>query len=199
MKRIPASILALMLAAAAGLALAAEPVLGPPCDGCDIAFRGMPENPPADSRIAPPGEPGEPLVLDGIVRRADGTPAEGIIVYGYHTNAKGRYPGRDSRHGELRGWAKTGADGRYRFETIRPGAYPGRTDPQHIHLQIIEPGRGTYYLDDVVFEDDSRLVGRHRHDRSNRGGSGIVTPRRDPNGTWHATRDITLGANIPGY
>jgi protocatechuate 3,4-dioxygenase beta subunit len=175
------------------------PVLGGPCEDCEIAQRGMPAEPGPVARIAPIGEPGEPMVLEGVVRSADGKPAAGIVVYGYHTNAKGRYPGRDARHGDLRGWARTGADGRYRFETIRPGAYPGRRDPQHIHLHVIEPGRGTYYIDDVLFADDPRLTPERRARLAGRGGSGVTTPERDADGTWRVRRDIVLGRNIPGY
>ena len=175
------------------------PVLGGPCDGCEIVHQGMPAELGATARIAPVGEPGEPLVVEGVVRTADGAPAAGIVVYGYHTNAKGRYPGRATRHGDLRGWARTGADGRYRFETMRPGGYPGRRDPQHIHLHVIEPGRGSYYIDDVLFDDDPRLTPERRARLAGRGGNGITTPKRDADGTWRVQRDIVLGLNVPGY
>lgn len=175
------------------------PVLGGPCEGCEIVHAGMPAQLGATARIAPVGEPGEPLVVEGVVRTADGAPAAGIVVYGYHTNAKGLYPDGATRHGDLRGWARTGADGRYRFETIRPGGYPGRRDPQHIHLHVIEPGRGTYFIDDVLFEDDARLTPGIRAHLAGRGGNGITTPTRDADGTWRVERDIVLGLNVPGY
>jgi len=184
-------------------ALAREPVIGP-CEGCEAVFEGAPANPSTKSRIAPKGEPGEPLVLTGVVTGGDGKPRAGVIVYAYHTNAQGIYPGRDDaktaseRHGQLRGWALTDANGRYAFETIRPAAYPRNTIPQHIHMHVIEPGCATYYIDEVLFTDDP-LLDRNKVNEEKRGGSGIVTPTRDAAGVWHITRDIRLGLNIPGY
>src|SRR4051812_22825989 len=44
------------------------------------------------ARIAPADEPGERLVIHGKVYEADGrTPAAGVVVYAYHTDAKGLY------------------------------------------------------------------------------------------------------------
>lgn len=197
-----AALLVVFLLAAAG-AFADEPVVGLPCEGCEAVFAGAPDEPAVKARIAPLGEPGEPLVLTGLVTGADGKPRAGVIVYAYQTDAKGIYPrpekslGRwPDRHGRLRGWALTDSHGRYTFETIRPGAYPGRTVPQHIHVHVIEPRCATYYIDEIRFTDDPLLERGAREDR--RGGSGIVTPTRAA-GVWHVTRDIRLGFNIPGH
>lgn len=180
---------------------AQTPVVGGPCEGCELVFRGMPERLADRARIAPAGEPGEPMVLEGIVRRPDGSPADGVIVYAYQTDADGIYPRADTRHGRLRGWARTGADGAYRFDTIRPGSYPNTRNPQHIHLHVIEPGRATYWIDEVNFTDDPLLdVERERRSgRTLRGGPGIVDPEREPDGTWRVRRDIVLGEGVPGY
>lgn len=183
-----------------------ERVVGGPCEGCDAVFTGLPASIGVEGRMSPAGEPGVPMVLEGTVRTAAGQAAAGIVVYGYQTDAKGLYPsapglqGSAARHGRLRGWARTDAQGRYRFLTIRPAGYPNTDIPEHIHLHVIEPGRCTYYIDDVVFEDDPRLTPRQRaaHDRG-RGGSGVSKPMRDASGTWHSRRDITLGAGISDY
>lgn len=184
-----------------------EPVIGGPCEGCDAVFYGMPDSIGSTARIAPASEPGEPLIIDGIVTTLDGDPAQGVIVYAYHTNDKGIYP-YDSiaqkqygvRHGKLRGWVKTDSLGRYRFETIRPKGYPQSDNPQHIHMHIIEPGRFTYYIDDIMFEDDPRLSEEFRsRSRNARGASGIAMPTRDDASVWRVTRNIVLGKNIPGY
>ena len=158
-------------------------------------------------RIAPRGEPGEPMRIEGKVVHRDGTAAAGTIVYAYHTNAKGIYPRNERsrgqaayRHGMLRGWAKAGEDGRYRFDTVRPAGYPTSNIPQHIHMHVIEPGRCTYYIDDIVFEDDPRLTPDKRdQDTRGRGGTGVVRPRRDEGGIWLVERDIILGEEILGY
>jgi hypothetical protein len=197
----------LLLTASLGLGPAQrERVVGLPCEGCDAVFEGMPATIGSEGRLAPSSEPGRPLVVEGVVTTAAGAVASGVIIYAYQTDAGGRYPpapslrGAAARHGRLRGWVRTDAAGRYRFLTIRPGGYPSTDIPEHIHLHVIEPGRCTYYIDDVVFEDDPRLTPRQRaaHDRG-RGGSGIVRPTRSATGAWSARRDIRLGAGIDGY
>lgn len=203
MNSLAAVIAALLLSASAcGSQEAAqrEPELGGPCEGCDAVFVGMPESLTATARIAPAGEPGEALVLEGTVRTATGAPAPGIIVYAYHTDAGGIYPRAGTRHGRLRGWARTDASGSYRFDTIRPGAYPGGSNPQHIHMHVIEPGKWTYWIGDVMFADDPLLTDKQRENPGNRrGGHGETTPRRDAQGVWWARRDIVLGEGIAEY
>jgi protocatechuate 3,4-dioxygenase beta subunit len=204
--RVAILLAALVPAAAAVAAAAADPpaarvpVVGLPCENCDVVFEGMPAEIAPAARIAPAEQPGEPLRIEGAVTYPDGSPAPGTIVYAYHTDAGGIYPRAATRHGALRGWARAGSDGRYAFRTIRPGGYPGTDIPQHVHLHVIEPGRCTYWIDDVVFRDDPRLTERQiRFHDGGRGGSGIVTPTRDPDGTWVAVRDIRLGAGIDGW
>ena len=145
--------------------------------------------------------------IEGVVHDASGRAAVGVIVYAYHTNARGLYPPDESRsrqpitrHGRLRGWAMTDAHGRYRFDTIRPAGYPRSDQPQHVHMHVIEVGCCTYYIDDLLFEDDPRLTPskRREYDRG-RGGTGVARPRRDDAGVWLVTRDIVLGQAIPGY
>lgn len=189
----------LLLALATGAAPAREPVVGLPCDGCENIFIGMPARIARDTRIAPPGEPGEPLVIEGVVRNAAGVPQPGIVVYAHQTDATGIYPKAETRHGRLRAWVRTDAEGRYRFTTIRPGGYPDSRITQHVHLQVLEPGRSTYYIDDLEFADDPRQPDPPPEPQNARGGEGLAMPTRDPDGTWRVRRDIVLGANIPGY
>ena len=186
-------------------AAAVEPVVGLPCDGCGAVFEGMPGELSSRARIAARGEPGEPLVLSGRVLGTDGKPRANVVVYAYQTDAAGIYPPPEKslsrwadRHGRLRGWAVSDADGRYTFDTIRPASYPSQAVPQHIHMHVIERGCSTYYIDEVLFTDDPLLTQRDGH--PDRGGSGITTPKRDkPTGAWQVERDIHLGRNIPGY
>jgi protocatechuate 3,4-dioxygenase beta subunit len=191
----------ILVIAFASAAVAAEtPVIGGPCQGCELALIGMPEDLASSSRIAPEGEPGESMIVEGIVRDADGSPVAGVIVYAYQTSEAGLYPKAATRHGALRGWVRSDAEGRYRFLTIRPGAYPSRDIPEHIHMHVIEAGKGTYYIDDITFSDDPLLTAARRaQSRSERGGSGESTPQRDDQGTWRVHRDIILGMDIPGY
>jgi protocatechuate 3,4-dioxygenase beta subunit len=184
-----------------------EPIVGLPCDGCEAVFEGLPTQLGFASHIAPPGEPGEAMRIQGTVRDPQGRPKGGVIVYAYHTNAQGIYPKDEhakgeaaARHGRLRGWARTDPSGRYQFDTIRPGGYPNRDAPQHVHMHVIEVGRCAYYIDSIMFADDPRLTPEKRRElASGRGGNGIVDPRRDETRRWLVTRDIVLGQGIPGY
>ncbi|HMB71060.1 MAG TPA: intradiol ring-cleavage dioxygenase, partial [bacterium] len=130
------------------------PVVGGPCEGCENVFRDIPARIGSATRIAPADQPGEPLRIEGTVYGPDGKPAPGTIVYAYHTDVGGLYPPAETRHGALRGWARADGDGRYRFDTMRPGGYPGTSIPQHVHMHVIEPGRCTYFIDDLLFRDD---------------------------------------------
>ena len=174
-----------------------EPVLGGPCEGCGFVFESMPRKLESATRIAPASEPGTPLIIEGVVRTLAGKGAAGVIVYAYHTNNEGIYPRAATRHGALRGWAVTDAAGHYHFDTIRPRAYPSGNIPEHVHMHVIEPGKGTYYIDELRFTDDTFITDRNRK-TDERGGNGLVTPERR-GATWYARRDIVLGLNIPGY
>ena len=184
-----------------------EPIVGLPCEGCEAVFEGQPATLEWQARIAPKDEPGEALRITGTVHDLAGRAAPNIIVYVYHTNAQGIYPTDERlkglaafRHGRLRGWARTDASGRYQFDTIRPAGYPGTDLPEHVHMHIIEPGRCTYYIDDVMFDDDPRLTAAKRQQLTQgRGGYGVATPVQDAAGAWLVTRDIVLGEAVPGY
>jgi protocatechuate 3,4-dioxygenase beta subunit len=180
--------------------IADEPVIGGPCEGCELVFVGMPGELASEARIAPPEEPGEAMRIEGTVTSADGRPAPGIVIYAYHTDAAGVYPRAETRHGRLRGWARADGQGRYAFKTIRPGAYPGRSIPQHVHMHVIEPGHSTYWIASIEFEDDPLFSNRSTRDSTKRrGGNGLVAPIRDVEGGWLVRRDIVLGLHVPGY
>ena len=186
---------------------AREPIIGGPCEGCEGVFEGLPARLASVTRIARAGEPGQPMIIDGVVRDTRGAPIGGVIVYAYHTDAGGIYrpvqdaPGASARrHGQLRGWAVTDSVGRYQFVTIRPGHYPERNAPQHVHMHVIEPRCCTYYIGSIVFRDDPLLTDAARdRTRADRGGSGLADPTRGADGRWRVRRDIRLGAGVPGY
>ena len=180
--------------------------VGGPCECCEAWKDGLPENLTWETTLSPPGEPGEPLEITGTIFKKDGkTPASDVILYVYHTDAEGKYSnGPDistcaGRHGHLRGWMKTGPDGRFRFRTIRPASYPNTTFEQHIHPVIKEPGLQEYWIDEFVFDDDPNLTQQVRTHQQNRGGSGLLTLNKNEAGTWSGERNILLGLNVPGY
>jgi hypothetical protein len=183
-----------------------EPIVGLPCEGCEAIFQGLPAALSATSTLAGPNESGRQLRIEGTVFDTAGRAASGIVVYAYHTDAQGLYPTEERfrgqaafRHGRLRGWARTDQRGEYRFDTIRPIGYPNTDLPEHVHMHVLEVGRCTYYIDDLMFEDDQRLTPNMRRQLTlGRGGNGVVSPARNGDG-FFVRRDIVLGERIPGY
>jgi protocatechuate 3,4-dioxygenase beta subunit len=94
---------------------------------------------------------------------------------------------------QLRGRARTGVDGAYRFETILPGRYPlspSRLRPRHIHCLVTAPEHRPvvtqlYFAGDPYLEGDP-LVRR----------SLVVpiatTPAKGGRGRWSVDFDVTL-------
>ncbi len=179
--------------------------VGGPCQECEGIYEGMPKALSWMTVIADSAEPGEPLEISGTIYKKDGkTPAREIILYVYHTNAKGFYEasknqtGTSRHHGHLRGWVKTDEKGRYRFQSIRPAPYPNGKAPAHIHCIIKEPHKNEYWIDNYFFEDDPNLAIEKRRQHW-RGGLGIIKLTKNENGAWTGRRDIVLGLNVPNY
>jgi protocatechuate 3,4-dioxygenase beta subunit len=183
-----------------------EREVGGGCEGCVAVLEyGKKKLSPVDT-LPDFNEPGPKLVISGTIFHKDGkTPAKDVILYIYHTDQKGEYStkgnetGWGKRHGYIRGWIRTNADGKYAFYTLRPAAYPGRENPEHIHPVIKEPGVKEYWIDEFLFDDDTILTVRERNSQQGRGGKGIVQTKKDKNGVQAANRDIILGLNVPGY
>ena len=204
MKPICILLLSLVLLSTSAWARQAPPDLYR-CEGCDAIYEHSFDDLDVQTVIAAETEAGESLVLSGTVYQTDGTtPAPDVVVYAYHTNTGGIYPTRGDetgwarRHGYLRGWVKTDSQGRYRFRTIRPGTYPRRSTPAHVHMIVKEPQLPEYWIDQVVFEDDPFVTSAYRRQRRGRGGSGIIDLTRDKKDVWHGVRDITLEQHPEG-
>jgi protocatechuate 3,4-dioxygenase, beta subunit len=95
------------------------------------------------------GEPlGERIVVEGRVLEADGRPVPDTLVEVWQANAGGRYRHDDDRHPAPldpnfsgAGRCVTDAQGRWRFVTVKPGAYPWKNHdnawrPAHIHFSV---------------------------------------------------------------
>jgi protocatechuate 3,4-dioxygenase beta subunit len=184
-----------------------QKVVGGGCDGCELMYVNMPQE-ITPSSTNPAWESGaQKLIITGIIFQRDGqTPAPNIIVYYWQTDSKGYYANREDldpkaqRHGYIRGWVKTGADGKYRINTIRPAPYPNSNLPAHIHLSVKEPDiSDEYYTDDLIFDDDKLLIPYlKRYPAENRGGSGILRLLKQDE-LLIGEHDIILGLNIPNY
>ena len=113
------------------------------------------------------GEPlGQRIIVSGRVLDEDGRPVRNTVVEIWQANAAGRYIHKKDQ------WAApldpnfTGAgrvitdeEGRYRFVTIRPGAYPWGNHvnawrPAHIHLSLLGPAFATRLVTQLYFPDD---------------------------------------------
>lgn len=181
-------------------------IIGGGCDGCEGIYEGMPQELSWQTAVASASEPGEKLEMSGTVYQANGkTPALNVILYVYHTDARGYYSpalnatGLARRHGHLRGWMRTNARGEYKFTTIKPAPYPNADNPAHIHPIFKEPDKNEYYIDEYVFDDDLLLTQEKRSQLENRGGSGIVHLIKRGDGTLTGKRNIILGLGIPNY
>ena len=116
------------------------------------------------------GEPlGERIEVGGRVVDEDGRPVRHTFVEIWQANAAGRYLHKNDQHnapldpnfaGEGRTF--TDDDGRYRFVTIRPGAYPWKNHynawrPQHIHFSLFGPAFATRLVTQMYFPGDPLL------------------------------------------
>jgi protocatechuate 3,4-dioxygenase, beta subunit len=180
--------------------------VGGACEDCQAVFEYGSKKLSWEDTLPDYTDAGPKMEVSGTIYQNDGkTPAANIILYVYHTNQEGIYPtkgdetGWAKRHGYIRGWIKTDQTGKYKFYTLRPGAYPGRKNPEHIHSTIKEPNVSAYWIDEYLFEDDPILTKEERDAQKKRGGNGVLKLTKDSNGVLIAHRDIILGKNIPGY
>ncbi len=181
-------------------------IVGGGCDGCELMYAGMPSVLDHVDTSAGWQEAGEKLLVHGTIYKLDGTtPAPDVILYYYHTNSHGYYAPRTGmdqraeRHGYLRGWVKSDANGHYAIYTIRPAPYPNERAPAHIHIFVRQPDIATeYYIDELVFDDDSLVTDWMKDRYEKRGGSGVLKISRT--GDMQVARhDVVLGLNVPGY
>lgn len=131
----------------------------------------------SSGRIAPVGEPGVPLLVRGVLFRADGrTRLPGALVFAYHTDRQGLYNPDQSPHSwRLRGAVRTAADGSFEFRTIRPASYPRTQIPQHIHVAL-QTADGNYHAGEWRFSDDPMVEEAERADSARAGLFGWVRP-----------------------
>lgn len=99
---------------------------------------------------------GQPCWLEGTVMDTAGTPLPGAVVEIWQCDADGHYRHPDDGDRadpafQAFGRVTTDAQGRYRFRTIRPVAYTGRTP--HIHLKV-KQGRRTLLTTQVYVAGD---------------------------------------------
>jgi protocatechuate 3,4-dioxygenase beta subunit len=112
---------------------------------------------------------GEKMVLTGRLIDAGGKPVRHALVEIWQANASGRYdhpgdthdaPHDPNFHGI--GRAFTDGEGRYRFVTVKPGAYPWQNHafawrPQHIHFSLLGNAPVQRLITQMYFPGDPLL------------------------------------------
>lgn len=142
------------------------------------AQQSRPEQITSKSRIASATEPGTPLLIRGRVVEPDGqTPAQGIVVHAYHRDQQGFDFGPNDHAlttWRLQGWAKTDAQGRFEFETIRPAPDHMGREGAHIHFTLESPRLGRQWARTVYLSDDPLVTKRTREQSAEAGEFGWV-------------------------
>ena len=113
------------------------------------------------------GEPvGERIVVSGRVIDEDGRPIRATLIDIWQANAAGRYLHKNDQHDAPldpnftgMGHTLTDSEGRYRFVTVRPGAYPWKNHynawrPSHIHFSLFGPAFATRLVTQMYFPGD---------------------------------------------
>ena len=90
---------------------------------------------PERSDLREPGAQARPAELSGFVLTRSCRPLPGAVVDLWHADEKGEYDNIGFRY---RGHVITGPDGAFRFRTIVPAVYTGRT--RHYHVKVQAPG-----------------------------------------------------------
>ena len=121
--------------------------------------------------MAPIDEPGKKIVVKGILKNKSGQPVPGVVIYCYQTDAKGWYAADrphvggnegDRGHARLFGYVKTGTDGSFTLQTVKPAGYPQSDLPAHIHVEILDLPDYADLITEFLFDDDERLTGSIR-------------------------------------
>ena len=101
--------------------------------------------------LVSPGQPGEPIVIEGTVLDGDRNHIEDALLEIWQANPAGRYHHPDDTRDlgldeDFTGFGRTVSDfktGQYRFETVKPGLVPDVEGAfQAPHISLIVQGRG---------------------------------------------------------
>jgi len=113
---------------------------------------------------------GERIIVTGRVLDEGGKPVRNTLVEIWQANAAGRYVHKQDQHDAPldpnflgAGRAITDNDGRYRFLTIKPGAYPWGNHrnawrPNHIHFSLFGDYFGSRLVTQMYFPGDPLLA-----------------------------------------
>jgi protocatechuate 3,4-dioxygenase beta subunit len=123
-------------------ALAQELPLTPQCGAEGTATPAQTEGPffragsPGRADLVEPGSKARQVELTGFVLTRGCNPVARAVVDMWHADERGAYDNKGYRY---RGRTYTDEKGRYRFRTIVPALYPGRT--RHYHVNVAAGGK----------------------------------------------------------
>jgi protocatechuate 3,4-dioxygenase beta subunit len=130
------------MSAAASLAQEPELPLTPQCGEEDAVTIAQTEGPffragsPGRAELVEPGSKARQVELTGFVLTRGCHPVARAVVDLWHADEGGAYDNKGYRY---RGRVYTDEKGRYRFRTIVPALYPGRT--RHYHANVAAGGK----------------------------------------------------------
>jgi protocatechuate 3,4-dioxygenase beta subunit len=113
---------------------------------------------------------GQRIIVRGRVLDENARPVPNTVIEIWQANAAGRYvPARDNWPAPLdpnftgAGRVISDAMGRYRYITVRPGAYPWGNHhnawrPAHIHLSLLGPAFAARLVTQMYFPDDPLIA-----------------------------------------
>ena len=135
-------------------ALAQELPVTPQCGAEGTATPAQTEGPffragsPGRAELVEPGSKARQVELTGFVLTRGCNPVARAVVDLWHADERGAYDNKGFRY---RGRTYTDEKGRYRFRTIVPALYPGRT--RHYHVNVAAGGK-LLLTTQLYFPDD---------------------------------------------
>lgn len=111
---------------------------------------------PLRTSLYEPGMDGTRLRVGGLALDRNCRPLANVLFDLWQADAQGRY---DNAGYRLRGHQFTDAEGRWQFDTVLPGLYPGRT--RHLHVKL-QPRGGRILTTQLYFPNDAASNARDR-------------------------------------
>ena len=117
----------------------------------------------AGNNLVTPDVAGERIRIEGRVTDGEGEPVKDAMIEIWQADSQGRYAHpRDNRapNASFKGFGRAGtdADGRYSFETIKPGAVPGPNggmQAPHVLVAYFSRGLLTHIYTRIYFSDEA--------------------------------------------
>ncbi len=122
------------------------------------------------SKVASGEAQGQRIIVEGRVTDEDGRPVPNTMIELWQANSTGRYHHEGDQHDAPldphfhgAGRVFTDAEGKYRYTSIKPGAYPWRNHhnawrPNHIHYSLFGAGFASRIITQMYFEGDPLMA-----------------------------------------